>query len=1381
MIIKTITISMLFGFQVATINLTQAQIIDLNLENVLVQFPNLSGTNCILQDRHGFMWFATRAGLKKFDGYHVIEYRHDPADPLSLSTNSITALIEGRDQSLWVGTINGLNKLNLATGKFTHYKFDPANPASLSHSYVTSLCLDQSSKLWIGTQEGGLNEMNILKREDHDRLYFHHYQHDPNDPSTLSDNFIRFILDDTLNDNQIMWIGTANGLNAFDKTTGKCTRFFHDPLTPNSLINNDLYSICQDKLGDLWIGSSEGWLSQLRIMKNVGIQFHHYKLGGNLKAYAISSDEFDHLWISTFQHGLFRFNKKNREVVHYDQDNLNLKGRFTPNTTFSDKSGILWIGTWPGLFKHDPNQQQFKFIAIDPPPEIWSMEISSLFEDNEEALWLGTCGRGVLKYDLSKGTVSDFAPNANHKRRLSSRFVQAILKDHSGIVWVATIHGLNRYNRQQDRFEPYYWDSDKPDNPKNLISNYIYCLHEDRQGNLWIGSARGLSRLDRSRSQFTHYLNRTDQVNMVGHYIGVIHQDRNDTFWLGGKGLFQFNPAKNELIPYRNSLRDSSSAIDAMVFDIFEDTSGNIWIATLNGLYRWSQNQPMTHFTEKDGLPNRFVSAIVEDDEGLLWISTFPGLTKYDPKSNNFRQCQMKAGFTKNEFIMGSCCKGKNGYLYFGQANGFQMFYPQEIRYNPHPPLVWISNFKVFDQPFSFDQPIPDVREIRLSYRQNFFTLDFVALNYTESQKNQYAYRLEGVDPDWVHCGTRRSASYTNIPPGKYVFKVKGSNNDGVWNEQCTSVRIIITPPWWRTGWASALYALILSAIVVGLWRFQIRSIKIRNELRMNRFEARKLQEIDTMKSRFFSNISHEFRTPLTLILGPLNQMLSQTKSTEKKQVLKLMQRNARRLQRLINQLLDLSKFEAGKMTLHTRPQNIVTLLNRIVQSFESQAKLKGIELKFNSEQDEIIAYIDQDKIENIFYNLLSNALKFTAAGGVVEVTVASPEQYLEASGGATPTRPHSPSSTHLFRVTVHDTGVGIPPDRLEKIFDRFYQVDDSYTREHEGSGIGLALTKELVELHHGNIEVQGELNRGTTFTVYLPLGKSHLKPEEIVAGMPAEEILTEIELSEGSEPADDSLPPSQHKALPLVLIVEDNRDMRSYLQDCLAGDYRIIEAADGEDGLHRAVDKIPDLIISDVMMPRMDGFEMCSRLKSDERTSHIPVILLTARASAESKIKGLELGADDYLIKPFDRTELLVRAKNLIEQRRKLREKFSRNIFLQPRDITISSYDQRFLQRAMNIVEQNIPDPDFHVDHFCKAVGMSRTQLHRKLRSLTNQSTTEFIRSLRLRRAAILLEKHYGNVTEIAYEVGFNKPSYFTECFRKQFGQLPSEYMKKA
>jgi len=841
-LIKACFSILLFGFLIATIDALQAQTEVLKFEIVTERFANLGGAEHMLQDRYGFIWIGTGYGLRRFDGYRVLVYLHDSADSLSLSENSITAMIEDKDGSLWIGTINGLNELNPATGKFKRFKNDPQNQNSLSDNYVTSLCLDHSGKLWIGTQEGGLNELTILSQGDQDRPHFQRHLHDPTDSSSLSDNYVRFILDDTLNTKQVLWIGTARGLNAFDKDTNKFVRYYKKPHHANKLISDDLYSIHQDSLGNLWLGAAEGCLSHLRMEKGGDIQFDHFRLGMNQKIYHITEDKSGDLWLSTFHHGLYRFVKKTRQIVYYDKDKWGHKEARSVATTFIDRSGTFWLGTWPYLYKHDPNQKQFKFIAIDPPPTIWSMAITSLYLDKDNTLWIGTYGRGVLKYNLRSGQVGSFAPDSISKRYLSSRFVQTIIEDHAGVVWVATFHGLNRYNKRQDRFEQYYWDPDQPDNPKNLISNYLYCLHEDRQGNLWIGSARGLSRLDRSRSQFTHYLNRPEQINLIGHYIGAILQDRNGTLWIGGKGLFQFDSAKNELIRYFDVPNDSSSAIDAMVFDIFEDTPGNIWVATLDGLYRLHQDQPMIHYAEKNGLPNRMVTAIIEDDQGCLWIGTIFKMTRYDPRANRFRTFDLE----KEGFVSNSCFKGKAGELYFGQHNGFLSFDPMTIQDNPRPPPVWISDFRVFDQPVSFDQPIPELKDIRLSYRQNFFTLDFVALNYTESQKNQYAYQLKGVDPNWVYCGTRRSASYTNIPPGKYRFQVKASNNDGVWNEQGASIRVIITPPWWRTVWAYASYALLFVASVLGTIRFEVNRHRKRVEAKLREEqERRRLEEAE--------------------------------------------------------------------------------------------------------------------------------------------------------------------------------------------------------------------------------------------------------------------------------------------------------------------------------------------------------------------------------------------------------------------------------------------------------------------------------------------------------------------------------------------------------
>jgi DNA-binding response OmpR family regulator/nitrogen-specific signal transduction histidine kinase len=541
----------------------------------------------------------------------------------------------------------------------------------------------------------------------------------------------------------------------------------------------------------------------------------------------------------------------------------------------------------------------------------------------------------------------------------------------------------------------------------------------------------------------------------------------------------------------------------------------------------------------------------------------------------------------------------------------------------------------------------------------------------------------------------------------------------------------------------------------------------------LEHLQAEKLQEIDRVKSRFFANISHEFRTPLTLILGPLEKLLAENVQEPVKKQYRLMLRNGRRLLRLINQLLDLARLEAGSMSLKARQENIVQLLKGIVLSFSSLAERKQITLKFHASEESIIVYVDRDKLEKIVSNLLSNAFKFTPEGGKISVQLTVNSDQLTANQLYT---------DHCLLITVEDTGIGIHPDKLEKIFDRFYQADDSYTREQEGSGIGLALTKELVELHHGEIYVISEIGKGSTFIVRLPLGKEHLKQEEVVEEVFSDQFSVISEQGVDSPSIQPSIDPSiQAQATsdqqPVLLIVEDNADVRAYIRDYLDEDYQIIEAVDGNEGFEEAVRVVPDLIISDVMMPKIDGYELCRKLKTDERTSHIPVILLTARAGGESKVEGLETGADDYIIKPFDARELQVRVKNLIEQRRKLRECFRKEITLQPKAIAITSMDEQFLQKAMAAVEQNLSDAEFSTDEFARQVAMSRSQLHRKLYALTGQSTHEFIRAYRLHRAAQLLQHRAGTVSEICYDVGYNSLSHFAKAFREQFGQSPSEF----
>jgi signal transduction histidine kinase/DNA-binding response OmpR family regulator len=651
---------------------------------------------------------------------------------------------------------------------------------------------------------------------------------------------------------------------------------------------------------------------------------------------------------------------------------------------------------------------------------------------------------------------------------------------------------------------------------------------------------------------------------------------------------------------------------------------------------------------------------------------------------------------------------------------------------------------------------------------------------------------LEGLESDWVETETRRFVRYTALPPGDYTFRVRAASAREEWPQQELAIAVSIAPPWWQTAWAYAAYVLLICGVLFSVYRLRMRDLRLRQRAEIEHLQAEHLSEVDRLKSRFFANISHEFRTPLTLILGPIRKWQEQASDEAQRRDLAMAERNAHRLMQLINQLLDLSKLDAGAMKLKAASRNIVPLVKGIANSFESSAGMRDITLAVRADRDVIKVWCDGDMIEKVLSNLISNAFKFTPAGGTVSVSVraqlSNPDQ-----GPRTDSSPSSGdgslSPSGAVEIVVSDTGIGIPPDEMARVFDRFYQVDASQTREHEGSGIGLALVKELVDLHHGTISVQSEVGKGTSFTFRLPLGRAHLKEEEILeaaAGEPPTASVSVPDLA-GLAPAEDpttvtrsgaqrSQAPTNDGRRPTVLVIEDNTDVRGYIQGYLQREYEVLEARDGAEGIERALEAVPDLVISDVMMPKKDGYEVCRALKLDERTNHVPLILLTAKAGVENKIEGLEIGADDYVVKPFEPKELLARARNLITLRRSLREKFTTAVPLRPGEIAVPSMGEAFLERVRASVERHIGEEGFSVEDLSKDVGLSRSQVLRKLTELTGMSVRDFIRYIRLHRAMDLLKQGAGTVSEIAYIVGFSSPAHFTKCFHELFGTVPSE-----
>jgi signal transduction histidine kinase/DNA-binding response OmpR family regulator len=932
--------------------------------------------------------------------------------------------------------------------------------------------------------------------------------------------------------------------------------------------------------------------------------------------------------------------------------------------------------------------------------------------------------------------------------------VNSLLKD-GNLVYISTDHTIFAFNLNTRKVIQAVINNS--DSVPDLKSRY-YGLLKSNEGDIWVTSNnKGLRRICFNKETQTLSLgpyasNKFTKFNILENENISLYQDKDGILWLGNQHLQRINLKTGDIKTFK--LVDNIDFIG--VYSILEDNHENLWLGTGFGLCRFNKKSGETRlFTREDGWP----------------IKGHTYLTAY---------------------------KGPDGNMYFGGEGGFYSFHPDSVKTNNWVPPVVITDLRVSNREIKIDSTgngilsrnVAYTKSIELDHDQNDISFEFAVLDYSRPVKNKYSYKLEGYQDKWIETDSgNRIAAFTNLDPGKYTFRVKGSNSDGIWNEEGASLTILIHSPWWSTPLAWSFYVLLFVISITTYirwrtWRLKKEKSEIEAlvDIRTGQVEKQKSEilaqkdlleaqnqkiiDLDQAKSRFFTNISHEFRTPLSLIQGPVEELLDSPRRTVKERgKLNVMYRNARRLLNLVNQLLDISRIDTSVMKLEITKSDLMGFLRPITASFNSLAEIREISYKciFPSEQKN--TWFDPDKCEKVVTNLLSNAFKFTPRGGTIifRANYKYDEEQVPVA----------------LNFSVQDNGCGIPGESLEKIFDRFYQVEESIRNESGGAGIGLSLARDMVRLMHGEITVTSQPGKGSTFSVQFPLGKEHLDKNEynILNELPEtvmSPLLSGSEVNYLTEKEDGSL-----NKKPVLLLVEDNIDIRAQLADNFQSKYNIKLASDGVVGLKKATEIIPDLIITDLMMPFMDGIEMCNRLKNDERTCHIPIIMLTAKVTIEDKIYGLQTGADDYIPKPFHLAELKARVNNLIEQRKKLRERFSKEITLQLSDISITSLDEKFLRKAVTLVEQHLNDEHFDLPKFREEMNMSSSTLFRKFHALTNQSPTEFIRTLRLKRAASLLSQNFGNITQVSLEVGFNNLSYFNKSFRKMFGVSPTEYAR--
>lgn len=1356
--------------------------------------------NCVTQDHQGFMWFGTSDGLDRFDGYEFKDFYHNPFDTSSLSDNSITALFTDSRGKMWVGTLNGgLNLFDRTHNRFIHLLTNTKKSSTSANSYIKTITEDKKGDLWLGSSDDGIFEF-IFPKNKKRKLQLPekiiHYNYHAGDKDGLDHNLINNIY---IDHEDRLWVSTGDSsLQVVDlnKNTVHFTAPFFTVLQPKMTI------------------TKSGIIYDMNQLENRGNQ------PGNNQLVSFHEDHYHNLWIGGV--GAFFILKHHSDtLIRYPivllpglQNPSIYSIRQGPST--SKGSDTYWLSAWNGLFIFNTKESSLQLVLNRPgnKENMLPGVILHIYNDNSDCIWLCTNGYGVSKYDphatlfttpvfhsLKKDTQSNnlsvlsmldtknylllgsyyglFSINKNNgvlSKVNLPEIIDNMAAADSGKVWMAGMGGLILYNPNNKKQVDYYSPGISAGGIKD---DRIIKIYNDHEGGLWLLTTHSFSYFSLTTKTFENYFYRKGVLNTIYFpFHGDIYRDPKGNFWLGTEvGLLYFNTKEHTFQNYINNPKDTSGISFNVVECIVRDPKQPdkyLWIGTAGGgLNKFDlQTKKFIHFTTKDGLPDNTINGMLSDDKGFLWISTNKGLSKFNPANNSFHNYDIHDGLTTNEFNPGAHYRNSDGKFFFGNTKGFTSFYPDRIKNSSYIPNIAFTDFRLFNQPVSIGgknsplkQSLSETHLITLPYDENMISFKVAALDYSEPYKNQYAYRLKGGGNRWINLGTERQITTGNLAPGHYTLQVKASNSDGVWNEKGIFMDIHILPPWWKTWWAYLVYVIIALALIWVIRRGELNRLNLKNRLQLESFESSKLKEVDRLKSRFFANISHEFRTPLTLLLGPLNDFGKDQNIKNLTHFVPEMQRNAKRLLQLINQLLDLSKLDASHYSVNTSREDIISFVKQIVHSFSSLAHRKNIEIETSVDprlreklsKEEIHFYFDGDIVEKILTNLLSNAFKFTPPEGSIIVSLSLTEK-------------------DFLELKVEDTGTGIPPENLPFIFDRFYQADDSIIRPYEGSGIGLALVKELTELHKGKIIASSLPGKCTVITCYLPFNKKTITGNKKM--LPVEK--QESSLSEPEEEAlHENEKENDKKGFPMVLVVEDQQDMRKYIREKLTDTYQVIEARDGTEGLDKAFREIPDLVVSDVMMPVMDGIELCKSLKTDDRTSHIPVILLTARAEDSDRLAGLETGADAYLIKPFNAQELLIRVHHLIAVRNKIRIKFSHKLIVKPAEITVTPRDKEFMQKLTYVVEAHIGDPKFSVDQLSVAMNMSSSQLTRKLHALISQPPLKFIRSIKMQRSLELLKTNNYSVAEAAWKAGFEDQGYFSKVFKNYFGCLPTEKEK--
>ncbi|MFI5137643.1 MAG: two-component regulator propeller domain-containing protein [Sphingobacteriales bacterium] len=1341
--------------------------------------------NCIFKDSEGFMWFGTASGLNRYDGYTFKTFRHEGHNKNSVIDDFIKKIYEGPDKKLWIEARYSFCFYDPETEQFNSDMPSLLRPLKLPlYQNVTKIVRTGAADFWFLYSDSGIYRYNAVSKQTT------HYYHSISSIPTLFSGSVTDITPDTKGN---LWIVYSDGtVEMFDIKLNKIS--YHTAIF-KQVINNKsaFYSLTVDRDNDLWFYASYIDMGVFYYKPSTGI-FRHIdreSSGVRLKANVVSNiiqDDDGLIWISTDHGGISVLNKKKFEItslLNREDDTKSL--RQNSAMLYKDNFGIIWAGTFKkGISYYHKNIIRFplyRHFASDPGSLNFN-DVDKFVEDKPGNLWIGTNGGGLIYFNRQTGKYTQYKHDPGNPNSLSNDVIVNLCIDHDQKLWIGTYYGgLDSFDGKT--FTHYRHDDRIA---TSVADDRIWSILEDSSHRLWIGTFDGgLEILNRSTNTFYHPFK---QADIRSRLITSIFEDKQGNIWTGGfLGIDVIMKNSGRVLHYFSNGKNANSLIDNTVNNINQDSRGLIWIATPSGLSILNpKTNVFTSLTTKNGLPANSILCTLEDNKGAMWLSTSNGLSRVTitPTANtfNFRfeNFDEMDGLQGREFNINSALKTRSGELIFGGGDGFNIFDPSSVEPVTNKPKLVFTDFQLFNKSVSandtinghvvLSKAITVTSGLTLNHSENVFSIEFAALDFFNSGKVKYQYMLNGFDKGWINADNRtRKASYTNLDGGDYLFKVRASNSGGVWNPDYISLKIKVLPPFWKSTLAYIIYMVLIAGIILFIRQRGIQ--KIRREfaaekekreakllIEQERQEVKRMHELDQLKIKFLTNVSHEFRTPLSLIIAPVDKMLDHADS-EQKQQLNMIMRNAKRLLNLVNQLLDFRKMEVQELKLHSKPGDIVTFIKDISLSFTDIADEKGIGFAFDTEVEALRTNFDHDKIERVLFNLLSNAFKFTSKGGHVSVMLNMvPEM--------------STDKVQLLEIKVIDTGIGIPAEKHDKIFERFFQHDIPESLINQGSGIGLAITREFVKMHGGEIKVESEPGHGACFIIRLPMPVA----DSLATTLP-EGTDQPWELNAGQVEEDKGRPKHQYaNKKPVVLLVEDNDDFRFYLKDNLKDAFFIIEAPNGREGWQKALSQHPDIIVSDISMPEMNGIELCKKIKNDKRTSHIPVILLTALTGEEDQLKGLEIGANDYMTKPFNFEILLSKIKNLLTLQDSFKRTYKKQMDVQLQEVAVQSDDEKLLRNIVEYIEQNILNYNLSVEELSRRMNMSRGSLYTKVLMLTGKSPVEFIRSIRLKKAVHLLENSQMSISQICYEVGFNTPKYFTKLFKEEYNILPSAYV---